>query len=566
MKSEVLKGDELTGKSINQLLRYDDFWLIKLKGMRAWICISVIVFVVGVSSCSHSQTNPQITASSIREKYKFTFISVKEHPASAFSNIYVPFLENGKYFISNYEGRKVSKQSWDKISLYRDNLFFNGWKNGKCYFYRFPGTLMLDAPFDEKKYIGLVGYEVVENLYHQGIISITVDSAISGSMPQATNRVVKIESPPDTFKVIYYIGFDQKTKATECYFDFHDRKFKKSPLYRKVTIGTEYMRDYVMVYTMQLGYNLVNMQGQRVFKYDFYDIVLAMNQYVIGKNKEGKFAVGDPASGLMSPFIFDTIQTIHGCDSTFNGTQVNPDGTNWYLIKLDGSYSLVDDKAKDCNGVEVPSAYKERPKTISIFNEKGKYGAKNELDSIVLQPEYELMYMYPHLRWFTAKKDRQYGIFHADGHWVFPLESRRVWCLNPSDSVGIFELQEGNYQMMFNERMEVLFEKPPVFFPISFFDWASVPSAIRPTDIDRSVTHPEHYQPYMGFYDGTYSHVFQSSGKYISSHKGKFQADVVYQGFGLSQKGNGLDIPIGMFVQDGQDYYVRLTDGFEYRK
>lgn len=193
-----------------------------------------------------------------------------------------------------------------------------------------------------------------------------------------------------------------------------------------------------------------------------------------------------------------------------------------------------------------------------------KYGIKNESDSIILNSEFDRIYLMNKLKWASVKKDDQYGVFHFDGHWVFPLDSRKVYVTTYTDSTATLEIEDNGYKFVFNENFELLHEKPVVFFETSYYNWNVVPDSIRP--LPNKIRRPLIYQEYIGFNDGTHGHIFSAEGKYISSHPGYYDENYSLVGLGDKKKYSDHFIPVGKFTLNKSDYYIRLTDGFEYKK
>ena len=213
----------------------------------------------------------------------------------------------------------------------------------------------------------------------------------------------------------------------------------------------------------------------------------------------------------------------------------------------------------------VKSEVREKSPFI-IVSEGGKFGINDTLNNIFIEPSFtERPRILNSIKWICVRKNGQYGIIDFSGNWVFPLEARKVaLAFNPGNQKYMFELKEKGYRFLFNNNLELVLEQPVLYFQNEYFDWAAVSDSIRP--IMSEIIRPKLYQQYYVLSDDEYGHVFTADGKYISSHKGTYDYNVSFEGLPRQNKYHSEFVPVGKFVEKGKEYYVRLSDGFEYKR
>ncbi|MFZ1677128.1 MAG: hypothetical protein WBP41_10795 [Saprospiraceae bacterium] len=533
------------------------------------ICLLSFCIIISSSlfSCAQNPSGNSEGSDYFKKKYKFKPLTVDELPDSLSRLLYVPFQENGKYYIADYAGKRVSKKSWDKIYTFGQIPFFYGEQNGLSRLYRYPEIVIIDRGMKIDFLKSLPAFNIEKDMYGEGIYSLTIDSILSlGGSDKTYSKLVE-QLGGRSVKTIYYFGKDQNTAIKECYFKPSRPLSKSEPSFRKPSYRDEYMHSHIVVFTFNQGFNILDLSGRRVFKQDFYDILYLNDNYIIGRNQNAKLAVASLTTGQVSAYNFDTITFIPGCDSTFHAGIRHGNQIEWNLLTLDGRYFPVTERYENCDSLEAPKIVPVAQKITRSFSNPSdnKVGVKDELDSIILDPVYEYAHVMNKLRWVAVKKDGQYGVYNLDGYWLFPMESRQLYLTEFTDSTARFTIEENGQNFIFNEKFELLQENPVVFFETSHFDWNSVPDSIRP--MLTKVNRPTSYQEYCVFNDEKYGHVFTADGKYISSHKGRYDENVSFVGLARDKKRFGKRfIPVGKFIEDHTDYYVRLTDGFEYRK
>lgn len=163
-------------------------------------------------------------------------------------------------------------------------------------------------------------------------------------------------------------------------------------------------------------------------------------------------------------------------------------------------------------------------------------------------------------------KGKKVGLLDCNGTWILPFETRKVKIKHPT-GIGshkiIFSLFEKGYTCDFNENLEIFREKPFRFIDKSEFDWDSIPENIRP-DLNKT-KRPILYQPYYVMTGKGYGHIFTCIGEYIASNKGHYDENSSLIGLPRERKYHYDYVPIAKFTHNKKEYYVRLSDGFEYR-
>lgn len=279
-----------------------------------WSFPGVISFVIIISSgfisCAQQPPDPQQEIEVLKNKYHFRHPTVHEFPDSLAKGLFIPFFEDGKYYIANYYGKRLSGKSWDKVYPIMHSPYFYGQENGITQLYRYPEYLIIPHHID----IGPISkppLQIEKNLKSDGIYSIRVDTLI-----QPTKGAIK-KYFDKRVEVKFYFGPDQITTLTECYFDPGSYSINSYPFYRKPSYREEYLQKHVVVFTLNLGFNILDLNGRRIFKEDFWNILKLNDNYIIAIDSIGKRAVASTATGYISEYVFDSISLLRGCDSTF---------------------------------------------------------------------------------------------------------------------------------------------------------------------------------------------------------------------------------------------------------
>lgn len=128
----------------------------------------------------------------------------------------------------------------------------------------------------------------------------------------------------------------------------------------------------------------------------------------------------------------------------------------------------------------------------------------------------------------------------------------------------VYKYNSNEITLKLNDKLEVILESHPLFMPLDRFDLEAIPTEIRPTK-EQLKWRPASIQEYYVLNDGDYGHVFTCDGNYHSSHGGWYNDFFSFYGLHRRLKFRTVFVPIGQFNLDGVKYYVRLTDGMEYR-
>lgn len=128
----------------------------------------------------------------------------------------------------------------------------------------------------------------------------------------------------------------------------------------------------------------------------------------------------------------------------------------------------------------------------------------------------------------------------------------------------VYQYKKDGLDIKLNDNLEVVSEKKPFFTSLDNFDFNSIPEEIRPEK--QKIKQPTTIQEYYIINDDKNAHVFTCDGKYLFSQKGWHNEFFSFYGLHRKLKYRRQFIPIGEFDDQGQKIYVRLTDGFVYKK
>jgi hypothetical protein len=261
--------------------------------------------------------------------------------------------------------------------------------------------------------------------------------------------------------------------------------------------------------------------------------------------------------------VYTYIEQVHECDSTFT-TNINK-----LYINLDGIEITPEQGVGGCNTIAENKAFQTLPDHLVQFSNSDNkfYGVKDEYGRVILPAVYKSVTINQFLGWISVNRDSLYGICKSDGTWLFPLEERGL-SMTGNDSICTIWIHDQEQTLMLNQRMELLNEDPVIFQTPDYYEWDAVPDSLRP-DV-KKLFKVLYYTPFNIYNDGKNGYVFNSNGKYISTHSGSGDA---FYGPGRiyfdKNKYGEQYVPIGEFIElkkGIQPYYVRLTDGFEYRR
>ena len=157
---------------------------------------------------------------------------------------------------------------------------------------------------------------------------------------------------------------------------------------------------------------------------------------------------------------------------------------------------------------------------------------------------------------YTKRKEYEIGKLIEQG--VLKENSRM------GNHIYVYKFNSDEIILKLNDNLEVILENKPLFMNLDNFDLETIPIELRPNK--EELRRPTSIQEYYVLNDGNYGHVFTCKGKYLSSHKGWYNEFFSLNGLHRKLKFRRLYVPVGEFQEDGVAYYVRLTDGFEYRK
>ena len=317
--------------------------------------IFVWIIIACLASCAQQTPDPEKVLVNLKEKYPFKARTIHVFPDSLWKKLYVPFLENGKYYIADYNGKRISKKTWDKIHPLNLLPYFFGEQNGILHLYRYPETLIIGHAMKE---LGMKGpqFNIEKNRDGKGVYSLTVDSIVPFPQSSQKNQAITNHYAGTTVKAKYYFGREQTTEITECFLQPARYSSSGPKVFREPSYRDEFLRYHVVVFTFDLGFTILDLNGRRVFKDDFWDILNLNDHYAIVRDSNHQQAIANIETGHVSEYVFDTITLIPGCTGTFYGGKNNGAQLDWYLLTLDGKYFPVEERLENCETFEKPKS------------------------------------------------------------------------------------------------------------------------------------------------------------------------------------------------------------------
>ncbi len=536
----------------------------------------LLLILISIYSCAQNKTNNKISPSEINKKYNFKPLSYTPIPEGLKEELLIPFYKNGKYYFSNYEGEIIDQQAWSDIRFIK-HQFFWGKKDTSWYLYRLPDQLLIDRPFtnEEIKSILLdVEQEHPTATIYSIVLKKTIDlsEVVETSTENAEVTALSYKENLVTLKEKYYFSELTQEPVTISYLAPDQSALRQIQEFKKSNFSKETGVPYIRTLNTSLDYCLINKKGEVAFQNCFHDIKPLNQHFVALVNKEGKMALGNVQTNTVYKFLSDNIQTVYPCTQTFKASIQEKDTKQWYQLNADGSYIVISSSdeiacKKDQQDRQKTNEQEDIKRKATYFKKDGKYGVKGPDGNTILEPSLQNPpTILNDIGWICIKERPEYGILDFTGNWVFPMENRRVFYAgNAAYQRYSFELYEKEYRCIFNEKMELLLEKPFIFLPIEQYEWMAIDEELRP-DNKEQLRRPLLFQPFYVLSHKGYGHIFTADGTYISSHKGNYNENISLMGLPRSEQYRFYFVPIGMFVDNGTEYYVRLTDGFEYRE
>jgi hypothetical protein len=387
--------------------------------------------------------------------------------------------------------------------------------------------------------------------------------------------------------IIQSCGQDQPAKVDKLTPEELKAKYDFKPV--AVTEIPEALKQQLYIPFLDNGhYYLTDYDGNRITSKQWDEIILGQYNFYWARNKDTYWLYTFPENLVVDYGFKFTLPQVRELlyfvkveketrDSFFyyvsiDNTQIemvsSENGNSSSEIE-DVAYREVNKPIKHYFSVENPRKKSVRSTGKSpVFYEKAdnKYALIDSSGNRLTEPVFTHTPMiYERIQWVVVRQGNKYGVLDFNNNWIFPLEARKISKTYVIGRHGYtFELREKGYSCKFNEKLELLLEKPFVFIKKSDFEWEKVPEDIRPPL--EKVKRPLVYQEYYVMSANGYGHVFTAEGKYISSHKGKYDENVSLNGLPKLRKYQNEFTPIGKFTEAGIDYYVRLSDGFEYRE
>lgn len=524
--------------------------MYKLRFLLLWICVSFSIF----------QTSCQIpsTIDYIKSTYQFKPVLYKPMPASMEKELFIPFYDKGKYYMADYNGNQVSDSTWDYVYLPYSGPFFWGAIDGLFNLYRYPDILVL------KSEVRVTHPEHLPSVFEIGtanakkFYSIRLDTLlVPPEGPFASARDSTVTARKSKEEIYFYIPHSADKPVDSWYF---------SPDHPQSRCRGRIARwgfDYSVVMTKEYNYNIIGADGERIFKEDIFEIVKNGKFYIIGRNEAGKYAIGNVLRKSMTGYIFNLIEPVISCDSTFMASKESES----YFVDLDGREITPETDAHGCSTKAEYNASQQSQNDFSIFyeNATGMAGVKDSAGIVLLTPEYKIITIAQELGWILVRKDSLYGIFSVKGNWLFPLGPRGL-VLSSYDTTASITIHEKGQKLILNQNMELVHEDLVIFQSPEYYEWSAVPDSMRSET--KRISTVVIYRPFNIYNDGKYGHIFTSLGQYLSSHPGIGITDRATECIYYNKEKYGKQyVPIGEFKYgpDIKPYYVRLTDGFEYK-